>query len=148
MRKGLLLIAVAALAGLLAAPATGAGYGKGRFTGKTKPEFDNDDPKTPITIKVKGKRVRVVETVFTFDCAEGGKIIRETVSTPFTKVHPGPAGGGATFSGTVTSKEGDKVDVSFAFGLRQRSVSGTSDATLDVDGLPCFVNRSFKANKR
>ena len=147
MRKGLLLVAILAIAGFTATTALGAGYGHGRFTGKTKADFDNNDPRTPITIKVKGSRVRVVETVFTFDCAENGKIIRQTVSTPFTKVHPGPAGGGATFSGNVTSKEGAKVDVSFAFGLRQRSISGTSDATMDVDGLPCFVSRSFKANK-
>jgi hypothetical protein len=148
MRKGLLLFAIVLIAGFTATTALGAGYGKGRFVGKTTPDFDPNDPKTPITIKVKGKRVRVVETVFTFDCADDGKIIRRTVSTPFTKVTPGPAGGGASFSGRVTSKEGDKVDVTFSFGLRQKAVLGGANATLDIDGLPCFVTRSFKANKK
>ena len=41
----------------LAAPAAiGEGYGRGLFTGKADSQFENDCPKTPIEIKVKGKR--------------------------------------------------------------------------------------------
>jgi hypothetical protein len=128
--------------------ALAAGYGHGRFVGTAKPQFGGGKA-TPITIKVKGSRVRVVEMTFSFDCASDGSVQTRTLSTPFTKVHPGPAGGGATFNGKVVPKEGgDSVDVGVSFGLRQRTVSGIADGTMDVDGLPCMKDLSFKANKK
>jgi len=149
MRKGLLLFAVFSVVAITATQALGAGYGRGTFTGTTKPEFDQNDPRTPIKVQVKGARVRVVETAFTFDCSKDGTVLKRTVSTPFTRVKSGPAGGGASFNGKVTPAEGgDPVDVSFSFGLRSKTVSGTADATMDIDGLPCMSSRSFKAGKR
>jgi hypothetical protein len=146
MRKLALLVAL--VAAVTASTALAAGYGHGRFVGKAKPEFGGGKG-TPITVKVKGSRVRVVEMTFGFDCASDGSILKRTVATPFFKVHKGSAGGGATFDGKVTPKEGgDPVDLSVALGLRQRSISGIADGTMDVEGLPCMKDLSLKANKR
>ena len=140
-------VVTAALA-VAASMALAAGYGHGRFVGTAKPAFGGGKG-TPVTIKVKGSRVRVVEMSFSFDCASDGSVLKRTVSTPFVKVHKGPAGGGATFDGKVTPKGGgDPVDVGVSFGLRQRSISGIADGTMDVEGLPCMKDLSFKANKR
>jgi hypothetical protein len=148
MRRGALALSIALIATVVASTALAAGYGHGRFVGKAKPEFGSGKA-TPITVKVKGSRVRVVEMTFSFDCASDGSVLKRTIATPFVKVHPGPAGGGATFNGKVTPKEGgDPVDVGVSFGLRQRSVSGIADGTMDVEGLPCMKDLSFKANKR
>ena len=142
-------MAVAVTAAAAAASmALAAGYGHGRFVGTAKPQFGGGKG-SPITIKVKVSRVRVVEMIFSFDCASDGSVLNRTVSTPFTKVHKGPAGGGATFDGKVTPKEGgEPVDVGVSFGLRQKTVTGIADATMDVEGLPCMKDLSFKANKR
>jgi hypothetical protein len=52
-------------------------------------------------------------------------------------------------SGKVVPKEGgDPVDVGVSLGLRQRTISGIADGTMDVDGLPCMKDLSFKANKK
>ena len=135
-------------AALIAGSALAAGYGHGRFVGTAKPEFGGGKA-TPITVKVKGSRVRVVEMTFSFDCTSDGSVQTRTVSTPFTKVHPGPAGGGATFDGKVVPKEGgEQVDVGVSFGLRQKTVTGIADGTMDIDGLPCMKDLSFKANKK
>jgi hypothetical protein len=148
MRRALALIAVVSLVVVSASVALAAGYGHGRFVGKAKPQFGGGKA-TPITIKVKGTRVRVVEMTFSFDCASDGSVLKRTISTPFAKVHKGPAGGGATFNGKVIPKEGgDPVDVGVSFGLRQRSISGIADGTMDVEGLPCMKDLAFKANKR
>jgi hypothetical protein len=86
---------------------------------------------------------------FSFDCASDGSVQKRTIATPFVKVHQGPAGGGATFNGTVIPKEGGTpVDVGVSFGLRQRNVSGIADGTMDVEGLPRMKDLAFKANKR
>jgi hypothetical protein len=133
---------------LVAAAALAAGYGHGRFVGTAKSQFGGGKA-TPITVKVKGSRVRVIEMTFSFDCTSDGSVQTRTVSTPFTKVHSGPAGGGATFDGKVVPKEGgDPVDVGVSFGLRQKTVSGIADGTMDIDGLPCMKDLAFKANKR
>jgi hypothetical protein len=146
MRKLALLLALCAA--VTASTAFAAGYGHGRFVGKAKPQFGGGKG-TPVTIKVKGSRVRVVEMTFSFDCASDGSVLKRTVATPFVKVHTGPAGGGATFDGKVTPKEGgDPVDVGVSLGLRQKSISGIADGTMDVEGLPCMKDLSFKANKR
>ena len=147
-RATLALIAVASIVAVSVSVALAAGYGHGRFVGKAKPEFGGGKA-TPITVKVKGSRVRVVEMTFSFDCASDGSVLKRTIATPFVKVHQGPAGGGATFDGKVTPKEGgDPVDVGVSFGLRQRSISGIADGTMDVEGLPCMKDLSFKANKK
>ena len=138
---------IAVIALFTAASALAAGYGHGRFAGTAKPAFGGGKG-SPITIKVKGSRVRVVEMTFSFDCASDGSIQKRTVSTPFVRVQKGPAGGGASFDGKVAAKGGDSVDVSVSFGLRQRSISGIADGTMDVEGLPCMKDLSFKANKR
>ena len=144
-----LVLGVAVLAVLIAAAASlAAGYGHGRFVGTAKPQFGGGKG-SPITIKVRGSRVRVVEMTYRFDCSSDGSVLTRTLSTPFTRVHSGPAGGGATFDGKVTPKEGGSpIDLSVAFGLRRTSVLGTSDATTDVDGLPCMKGLSFKANRK
>ena len=135
---------------VLAAPAAlGAGYGRGLFTGKANSQFDNDRPKTPIEIKVKGKRARILKAVFLFDCAEDGSTLRRTVETPFKKVDNGAAGGGLYYDGKVTAKEGgEKLDVTFFLGLREKAIRGTGDAYMDVEGSPCSDDIIFKANKR
>jgi hypothetical protein len=43
---------------------------------------------------------------------------------------------------------GESVDVGVSFGLRQRSISGIADGTMDVEDLPCMKDLAFKANKR
>jgi hypothetical protein len=147
-RVPLALITVGLVAAIAASAVLAAGYGRGRFVGTAKPQFGGGKG-TPITVKVKGSRVRVVEMTFSFDCASDGSIQKRTVSTPFVKVHSGPAGGGATFNGKVTPKGGgEPVDLSVSFGLRQRSVSGIADGTLDIEGLPCMKDLAFKANKK
>jgi hypothetical protein len=146
MRKLALLITLIAV--ITASTALAAGYGHGRFVGTAKPQFGGGKG-TPITVRVKGSRVRVVEMTFSFDCASDGSVLKRTIATPFVKVHKGPAGGGATFDGKVTPKEGgDPVDVGVSFGLRQRTVSGIADGTMDVEGLPCMKDLAFKANKK
>ena len=151
-RARMLLIGLLALSivAVLAAPAAlGEGYGRGLFTGKADSQFDNDRPKTPIEIKVKGKRARILKAVFLFDCAEDGSTLRRTVETPFKKVDNGPAGGGLYYDGKVTAKEGgDKLDVTFFLGLREKAIRGTGDAYMDVEGSPCSDDIIFKANKR
>ncbi len=148
MRKNFALLAAAGLIALLAAPAAeGAGYGRGVFKGKATSAFDSDRPVTPIEIQVKGSRVRVVEATFVFDCGDGAAV-RRTISTPFARVTMGPAGGGSAFNGTVNAEEGGKVDVTFNYGLREKSVLGNSSATFDVEGLPCMDDADFKANKK
>lgn len=148
-KKTIGVLAAAAVLTVAVVPlADAAGYGKGTFKGKADSMFDSDRPATPIEIKVKGKRIRVVKAVFVFDCAEDGSVQRKTISTPFTKVRKGPAGGGASQNARVTAKEGGTVDVSFNYGLRERAVQGIGDATIDVDGLPCMDDVDFKANKR
>jgi hypothetical protein len=143
-----LAVVITAAAAVAASIALAAGYGHGRFVGTAKPQFGGGKG-TPVTIKVKGSRVRVVEMTFSFDCASDGSVLRRTVSTPFTKVHDGPAGGGATFDGKVTPKEGgEPVEVGVSLGLRQKTVTGIADGTMDVEGLPCMKDLSFKANKR
>jgi len=146
------LIARAALALSIALIATAstalaAGYGHGRFVGTAKPEFGGGKA-TPVTVKVKGSRVRVVSMTFSFDCASDGSVQTRTINTPFARVHNGAAGGGATFDGKVKTDQGESVDVSVAYGLRQRTISGIADGTMDVDGLPCMKDLSFKANKK
>jgi hypothetical protein len=146
--KTLSIVAAALLAvALLAGTALAAGYGHGRFVGIAKPEFGGGKA-TPITIKVKGSRVRVVEMTFSFDCSSAGAVQTRTIGTPFVRVHKGAAGGGATFNGKVTTSQGESVDVGVSFGLRQRSISGIADGTMDVEGLPCMKDLSFKANKK
>jgi hypothetical protein len=142
-------IAVALIAGLIVPSALAAGYGRGLFIGKGDSQFDPDRPKTPVEIKVKGSRVRVLKLVFIFDCAEDGTVLRRTVETRPFKVRSGPAGGGAFFTDKLAPREGgDRVDVTIRLGLRQRTISGTADATLFVDKLPCQDDVIFKANKR
>jgi hypothetical protein len=143
------LAALSALA-LLAVPvALGDGYGRGLFTGKADSQFDNDRPKTPIEIKVKGNRARILKAVFLFDCAEDGSVQRRTVETPFKKVDNGPAGGGLYWSGKVVPKEGGgTLDVTFFLGLREKAIRGTGDADMDIDRIPCSDDIIFKANKR
>ena len=148
MRRAVLALSIALIASLTAASALAVGYGHGRFVGKAKPAFGGGKA-TPITVKVKGSRVRVGEMTFSFDCASDGSVLKRTIATPFVKVRKGPAGGGATFNGKVTPREGgDPVDVGVSFGLRQRSISGIADGTMDVEGLPCMKDLSFKANKK
>ena len=147
-RAAAILLSAAAIATVAAPTSLGAGYGHGRFVGTAKPQFGGG-PGSPVIIKVKGSRVRVVEITFNFDCASDGSVLKRTVSTPFARVRSGPAGGGATFNGKVTPKEGGPaIDLSVAYGLRQTKVLGTSDATMDVEGLPCMKDLAFKANKR
>ena len=142
------LLAASMLA-LLAAPALGEGYGRGLFTGKANSQFDNDRPKTPIEIKVKGNRARIQKAVFIFDCAEDGSTLRRTVETPFKRVTNGAAGGGLYWSGKVAPKEGgETLDVTFFLGLREKAIRGTGDADMDVNGSFCSDDIIFKANKR
>ena len=94
-RATLALTAVTSILAVSVSVALAAGYGHGRFVGKAKPEFGGGKA-TPITVKVKGSRVRVVEMTFSFDCASDGSVLKRTIATPFVKVHKGPAGGGAT----------------------------------------------------
>jgi hypothetical protein len=146
MRRLALVISLVVAA--TASTALAAGYGHGRFAGKAKPEFGGGKG-TPVTVKVKGSRVRVVEMTFSFDCASDGSVLKRTVATPFFKVQRGAAGGGATFDGKVTPKEGgNSVDLSVALGLRQKSISGIADGTMDVEGLPCMKDLSLKVNKK
>jgi hypothetical protein len=146
MRK--LALITAAVVSISVPVALAAGYGHGRFVGTAKPQF-GEGKATPITIKVKGSRVRVVEMTYSFDCASDGSVQKRTLATPFVRVHRGAAGGGAAFNGTVTPKEGgERVDLTVSFGLRERKVLGTSDATMDVEGLPCMKDLAFKASKR
>jgi hypothetical protein len=143
------LLAVSMLAFLAAPAALGADWGRGLFTGKAKSQFDNDRPKTPIEIKVKGKRARIQKAVFLFDCAEDGSTLRRTVETPFKKVDAGAAGGGLYWSGKVVPKEGGgTLDVTFFLGLRERAIRGTGDADIEVDRSICSDDIIFKANKR
>ena len=143
------LLAMAMLASLAVPAALGAGYGRGNFSGKAVSQFDNDRPKTPIEIKVKGKRARIVKAVFLFDCSSDGSTLRRTVETPFKKVDNGPAGGGLYYDGKVSSKEGpEKIEVTFFLGLREKAIRGTGDAYMDVEGSPCSDDIIFKANKR
>jgi hypothetical protein len=147
-RVTLALITVALVTAIAVTTALAAGYGRGKFVGSAKPQFGGGKA-TPVTIKVKGSRVRVVEMTFSFDCASDGSVQKRTIATPFTRVRTGPAGGGASFSGKVTPKGGGApVDVSVSYGLRQRSISGIASGTMDVDGLPCLEDLAFKANKR
>jgi hypothetical protein len=135
---------------VLAAPAAlGADYGRGIFKGKGTSQFDEDRPKTPVEIQVKGRKARVTKLVFLFDCAgPQGPVVRATVETPFRKVKPGPAGGGYYFQGSRKAKEGGTLDVTVFLGLRRRSVIGTADAYADVDGITCSDDVIFKAGKR
>lgn len=143
------LVAAAVLLTASLPPALGAGYGRGLFAGKGDSQFDSDRPKTPVEIKVKGARARVVKMVFVFDCSEDGTVLLRTVETRLFKVRTGPAGGGAFFTDKLAPKEGgDRVDVTIHLGLRERTISGTADATLFIDKLPCQDDVIFKANKR
>ena len=75
------LLTVALVAAIAVTSALGAAYGRGTFTGKAESQFDNDRPKTPIEIKVKGNRARIVKAVFIFDeCGESGGTLRRTVA--------------------------------------------------------------------
>lgn len=142
------LLTAAVIASISVPVALAADYGHGRFVGTAKPQFGGGKA-TPITIKVKGSRVRVVEMSFSFDCASDGSVQKRTIATPFTRVRKGPAGGGASFNGKVTPKGGGApVDISVSYGLRERSVLGIADATTDIEGLPCMEDLAFKANKR
>jgi hypothetical protein len=145
------LLAVSVIAFLAAPAALGEGYGRGLFSGKAKSQFDNDRPKTPIEIKVKGKRARILKAVFIFDqCGEAEATLRRTVETPFKKVTNGPAGGGFFWDGKVVPKEGGgTLDVTFFLGLREKAISGTGDASLESDDRSvCSDDIIFKANKR
>jgi hypothetical protein len=146
-RSALALTAIGLVAALIVPAALGAGYGRGRFVGTAKPESGSGGP-SPVVIKVKGHRARVVEMTYRFDCADDGSVLTRTLSTPFVHVKNGPAGGGAHFDGKVTTKEGESVDLTVFLGLRERSVNGISSATMDVQGLPCFKDLIFKANKK
>jgi hypothetical protein len=144
-----MLLAAALIAVLVVPAALGAGYGRGKFSGQGKSQFDKDRPATPVTIKVKGKRARVLEMAFVFDCASDGSVKRLTVATPFFKVTNGPAGGGAYFTGSAVPAEGGPaLDVNLNLGLRQKNIRGTADATADVDGLPCMDDVIFNAKKK
>lgn len=143
-------VLAAALIGAIAVPlALGAGYGHGTFSGKASSQYDKDHPKTPIEIKVKGHRARIVKAVFVFDqCGDSEQTIRRTVETPFKRVTNGAAGGGFYYDGKVVGKEGpEKLDVTFFLGLRQTSIRGTGDAYVDFDGSTCSDDLIFKANK-
>ena len=144
------LLTVALVAAIAVTSALGAGYGRGTFTGKAESQFDNDRPKTPIEIKVKGNRARIVKAVFIFDeCGESGGTLRRTVETPFKRVTNGAAGGGFYYDGTVTGKEGpEKLDVTFFLGLRENAIRGTGDAYVEYDGSTCSDDQIFKANRR
>lgn len=155
MRRAAPLAALAAL--LLALSATapfaaGAGYGRGLFTGKGTSQFDDDRPKTPVELKVKGSHVRMLKLVFVFDCAADGSVQRLTVDTRFFRVRTGPAGGGAFFTDKLTPRQpvvGDNpLDVTIHLALREKRVSGTADATLFVDKLPCEDDVTFSAKQR
>lgn len=154
-RRAPLALALAALllaSALPVALAGGAGFGRGLFTGKGTSQFDGDRPATPVEIKVKGSHVRVLKMAFVFDCAPGVPAQRLTVATRFFKVRAGPAGGGAFFTDKLTPREpvaGDNpVDVTIHLALRDRKVTGTADATLFVEKLPCQDDVIFSAKKR
>jgi hypothetical protein len=147
-RVTLALITVALVSAIVVTTAIAAGYGRGRFVGSAKPQF-GEGAKTPIVLKVKGNRARVVEMTFTFGCASDGSSVRRTVATPFTRVKHGPVGGGLFFNGKVTPKEGGgAIDLTVFMGLRERSINGTADATMDIEDRPCLADLIFKANKR
>jgi hypothetical protein len=147
--RRLLLVAALLAFAALAVPALAADYGRGRFAGKAKSQFDSDRPKTPIEIKVKGNRARIVKAVFLFDCADDGSTLRRTVETPFKKVTNGPAGGGFYWDGKVKPREGGpKLDVTFFLGLRMRAINGTGDAYMPFDSSNCGDDIIFKANKK
>jgi hypothetical protein len=137
------------IAAAVAAPALGAGYGKGLFTGKGSSQLDDDRPRTPVELKVKGSHVRVVRMVLVFECAADGTVLRLTVETRPFKVRGGEAGGRAFFTDKLPPLEGGRaVDVTIRLRLRERAISGTADATLFVDKLPCQDDLGFKAIKR
>jgi hypothetical protein len=153
MRRGAFLIALVCVA--LAAPAAlGAGYGRGVFVGKADSEFDSDRPATPVEVKVKGSRVRITKLGLEFECSiagSGGQVqkLNRTVETDFTRVRKGPAGGGAAQNETVKANDGpEQIDLTVNYGLRQRTVLGQVNATLDFEGLPCTDDVDFKANKK
>jgi hypothetical protein len=141
---GLLTVSIAAL---LAVPfALGAGYGRGTFTGEMRPKFGNDRPKTPIRIKVKGDRARILRAVLVFDCYEGAPL-RRTIDTSFTRVKDNPSGGVVYIDDKVTPNKGNKnVEIHFFLELGAKSIRGDGDATLDVDGSPCTDDVIFRAN--
>jgi hypothetical protein len=154
MRRGVLLIALACVAAVAVPSAFGADFGRGIFKGKADSEFDNDRPATPVEVKVKGSRVRLTKLVLEFECSiagSGGQVqkLNRTVETNFTRVRKGPAGGGAAQNTTVKANDGpEQIDLTVNYGLRQRTVLGNVNATLDFEGLPCTDDVEFKANKR
>ncbi len=134
------LAGVALLASLATcAVALGAGYGTGTFKGQVKADF-GDRSKTRVVVKVIPGKARVKKVVLDLNCGSDPSLparVKVGASGPYTRVKPGPAGGGAiarlkgqtTIRGT-TYKVGGDVHL----GLRSDRVFGNVSGYLKRGG--------------
>jgi hypothetical protein len=136
MRTIKLAVVAVVAAALLAVPASAQNWGTGTFTGKARPSYGNDRPKTNVTLVARGTQVRVKALKLLFHCSTDDNLperLPVRVSSKFVPVKAGPAGGGAVVKLHRKVKRNGKtykVDGDVNLGLRTTKILGIAGAYL------------------